>query len=957
MVSLRALVMLAAGMLSCGVAAGDTVILNPVADNGIWEAAEGGISNGVGRHIFVGRADTGQARRALIRFDTSAIPVGSIINSVQLKVYMSRTTAPSTGVSVHRALASWGEGTSAAFGNEGAGAVATNGDATWTRRFHPSVSWTNVGGDFASAASATTAVGGTGTYTFASAALAADVQAWVDNPTSNLGWLLKGDETDSHTAKRFDSREGPVPPQLIVNFTPGVATGVCCLNSGNSCQVMSPVDCAAQGGVYQGSGVPCGTNTCTPSSGACCLPTGACITTTSSTCVAQGGTYKGDNTACSAGACPVTNLTPFVDALPIPAVAQPVTGQPGGAATYEIPIVRFSQQLHRDLPPTVLYGYAGQNPGPTIEARAGQPVAVTWRNDLRGPSGALLAHHDLAVETCMHGPAQWGDVPRTVTHLHGGRVDPLSDGPPEGTQLPGQASPVYDYPNGQSAATMWYHDHALGMTRLNVYMGLAGFYLIRDAQEEALGLPSGNYEVPLLIQDRSFSSDGSLRYPGMGQGGDHHFGEVMLVNGKVWPYMNVRRGKYRFRLLNGSNSRVLTLALTNGATMTQIGSDGGLLAAPITRASITLTPAERADIVVDFTNFAPGAEVLMLNSAPAPYPGTPGVGVVPNVMKFIVTEPVGGSGQVPAVLRTITPLAESSAAVTRTFMLERQVHPCMGFMWTINGLMWDDITEFPRYGNVEIWSFINNSGVVHPMHLHLVHFQVLDRQDFQMVSGQVVPTGSRIPAPPEERGWKDTVAASARQITRVIARFDGFGGTFPYHCHVLEHEDHEMMRQFTVTCWGDILGQPRDQTRGYGQTATITVDATGAGTLRYEWRRAGQALVNGPTPWGSVISGATSSVLTISDLRPEDDGGYVCIVRDECGPMTTRTARLTISPRCDADLNQDGNADQDDVAYLVSVVAGGPNPTGRDPDFNRDGNVDQDDVWALIDVIAGGACP
>jgi spore coat protein A len=939
-------------------ARGDVVTLPAVDDNTLYEDPDGTVSNGLGEHMFVGRSGSTQRHRALVRFDFSAIPPGSIINSVSLKLYMSRTTSGLTTVTAHRLTASWGEGNSIGTGGQGGGGAVTPNDATWIHRFWDNTFWSTPGGDFVAAPSAAVGVSGTGSYTWSGAGLVADVQAWVNTPASNFGWLLQGDETpDIRTSKRFETHESATPsqrPALIINFTPSFATGACCIGGG-ACQVMTPEQCAAAGGVYQGGGVSCLPNPCAPTGGACCLPTGTCLVTTADDCAARGGVYQGDDTACSGDLCPIV-LTPFVDELPRPGVAQPISGQPGGAAEYQISILRVAQQLHRDLPPTMVWGYNGTYPGPTIEARSGQPVTVTWVNDLRTATGAPLAHHDLAIDTCMHGPDTQGDTPRTVTHLHGGRVPAEFDGNPELTQLPGQASPPYLYPNGQSAGTLWYHDHALGITRLNVYLGLAGFYLIRDAQEDALGLPSGLYEVPLAIQDRSFRADGSLRYPQTDH--DHFFGDTMLVNGKVWPYMNVKRGKYRFRLLNGCNARVLTLALSDGGTISLIGNEGGLLAAPVTRSSITIAPGERADVVIDFASRAPGSEIILTNSAPAPFPGQPGVGVVPNVMKFIVQADTGGNpGPLPGTLRTITPLNPAQAAQQRTFNLEKVTHPCLGSMWMINGLLWDDITEFPRYGDVEIWSFVNKSGVVHPMHIHLVQFQVLDRQPFTITNGQVVITGPRVPVGADEGGWKDTVRANPMEITRVIARFDGFGGTFPYHCHVLEHEDHEMMRQFTVTCWGDITGQPRDRTAALGGTTLLTCDATGAGTLTYRWFKDGVPLADGLQGSGSVISGATAAYMTISNVRPGDAGRYRCDVRDECGLFSSRNAQVLVNPSCDPDLNLDGNADQDDVAYLVQAIAGGPNPANADLDFNRDGNADQDDVWKLIDVIAGGRCP
>ncbi len=189
--------------------------------------------------------------------------------------------------------------------------------------------------------------------------------------------------------------------------------------------------------------------------------------------------------------------------------------------------------------------------------------------------GELRTEHILPVDLCLHGPNMQGNTPRTVVHLHGGHVAAENDGYPEDTMLPGEEQTFF-YPNLQLPATVWFHDHALGITRLNVYMGLAGLFLIRDQFEADLGLPSGDFEIPLVIQDRSFNADGSLAYPAAWQ--DHFFGEYVLVNGKVWPYLEVRRGLYRFRLLNGSNSRVYTLSLSNGASFQQIGTDGGLAA-------------------------------------------------------------------------------------------------------------------------------------------------------------------------------------------------------------------------------------------------------------------------------------------------------------------------------------------------------------------------------------------
>jgi spore coat protein A len=314
----------------------------------------------------------------------------------------------------------------------------------------------------------------------------------------------------------------------------------------------------------------------------------------------------------------------------------------------------------------------------------GEPVTVTWINDLRDSLGVLRTQHFLPVDLCMDGPDSTGATPRTVAHLHGGHVPPEADGYPEDTFLPGEQD-TYLYENNQVPATLWYHDHALGITRLNVQMGLAGFYILRDAYENALVLPSGTYEIPIVIQDRSFNPDGSFVYPASWQ--DHFFGDKILVNGKVWPYLNVVRGKYRFRMLNGSNSRIYTLSLSTGDPFTVIGTDGGLLPAPVVRDTLTITPGERVDMVIDFANFSPGAEIVLTNSAPAPYPGTPGVGVVPDVLKFIVQGgPVGFTDPLPGTLRPVPPLHEEVAAEFRDFTLQKTTEPCAGSMWMINGL-------------------------------------------------------------------------------------------------------------------------------------------------------------------------------------------------------------------------------------------------------------------------------
>lgn len=787
-----------AALLASAVSA-DNISVNADRDNTLYVDFAGELSNGAGPNLFVGRNTAGEVRRALVRFNLDAVPPGSTINSVTLKLYMSRTRAGNEFVSVHRVTADWGEAGSVADGGGGQGGAAETGDATWQHRFYNTTYWAVPGGDYAVSASATTTVGATlSYYTWTSPQLAADVANWINNPGTNFGWIVIGNESTNTTAKRFESRESFDPtlvPRLSIDFTPPPGTGACCV-PGGYCYVTTPAGCAAFGGSYQGNGVECQTDPCGFVVGACCLPSGECISVNAADCTLQGGTYRGDGVPCGPGLCPVI-LTPFVDQLPTPPVAVPTSGTIGGTASYTITMNEFYQRLHRDLPDTRVWGYNFRFPGPTILASTGNPVTVTWVNDLRDEFNVLRTTHVLPVDFCLHGASV---EPRTVVHLHGGKVPASADGYPEDAFLPGQ-SLTYVYPNNQLPAMLWYHDHALGLTRLNVYMGLAGGYIVRDPIEQALNLPSGTNEIPLVIQDRSFNPDGSLYYPESWH--EHFFGDKILVNGKVWPFKYVNRGKYRFRVLNGCNSRTLTLALSNGASFKLIGLEGGLLAAPVTLTSITLGPAERADIIVDFAPFPANTEIILTNSAPAPYPGQAGVGVIPNVMKFIVTTTTGHTAAVPNSLRSFTPLPEASATRSRDFLLRQQPEPCAGSRWLINDLLWMDITEFPRFGETEIWSFVNASGVSHPMHMHLVHFQVLDRQNFDYVNGQVLPTGPRVPPPASEVGWKDTVMAHPFQITRVIARFDGYTGLFPYHCHILEHEDHEMMRQFRVVYLGD----------------------------------------------------------------------------------------------------------------------------------------------------------
>ncbi|HEX6290749.1 MAG TPA: multicopper oxidase domain-containing protein [Herpetosiphonaceae bacterium] len=505
-----------------------------------------------------------------------------------------------------------------------------------------------------------------------------------------------------------------------------------------------------------------------------------------------------------------TTLTKYLDPLPLPGVLQPV-GKAKGGSYYIVQMNQAIQQLHAQLAPTTVWGYNGLYPGPTLEARTNQPVTVKWINN-------LPAAHLLPVDTTLGGTNMGEPAVRTVVHLHGGHVPQAVDGYPEDAFVPG-GSATYIYPNAQHASTLWYHDHALGITRLNVYAGLAGFWLLRDAVEDSLNLPRRAYEIPIVIQDRAFNADGSLFYP---TGPDEHvesalpmpsivpefFGDTILVNGKVWPFLEVEPRRYRFRILNGSNSRFYNLAL-GGVTFRQIGSEGGLLPAPVDLTEILLAPGERADVLVDFAAYT-GQTLLMTNSAsdgpftglgndPPAEPATTG-----QIMQFRVTRPLQGSdtSSWPTTLPPFQYLSEASAVQERFLTLNEGEDDYGRLMLLIDNKGWHEVSEYPVLGTTEIWSFANVTPDTHPIHLHLVQFQILDRQQFNLKhyekTGKVVFIGPRMPPDANERGWKDTARMNPGEVTRIIMRFEDYTGFYPYHCHILEHEDHEMMRQFQV---------------------------------------------------------------------------------------------------------------------------------------------------------------
>ncbi|MGC2657349.1 MAG: multicopper oxidase [Bryobacteraceae bacterium] len=489
-------------------------------------------------------------------------------------------------------------------------------------------------------------------------------------------------------------------------------------------------------------------------------------------------------------------LSKFVDCLSLPPIAQPtgmrsVPSDPESKAPlYRLSMRQMERKIHRDLPPTKMWGFDSISPGPTMEAKSGQPVFVEWVNELPD-------RHFLPIDYSIHGADFGKPEVRTVVHLHGARVPPQSDGYPENWYTSGKSMFSF-YPNLQDATALWYHDHAMGITRLNIFAGLFGFYLLRDDAESALNLPTGKYEIPLALYDRSFRADGQLYYPVSDIPAkpwiSEFFGDAILANGTLFPYLDVEAHRYRFRLLNASNSRFLYLSLSNEQEAWQIGADQGLLAAPVSLKRLTLAPGERADVVIDFKNQM-GQRILLRSDN---Y----------TILQFRVASSPGVEGNgIPAKLRTISKIEEKEAVRTRLLTLEGggdSDDPTSIFQpMLLNGTYWHQpVTENPTLHTTEIWSFINLTDDSHPIHLHLVRFQVLDRRPFDLFTylneRKLMYTAAAIPPDPNELGWKDTVRADPGMVTRIIIRFEGFAGRYVWHCHVLEHEDYEMMRPYDV---------------------------------------------------------------------------------------------------------------------------------------------------------------
>jgi FtsP/CotA-like multicopper oxidase with cupredoxin domain len=470
--------------------------------------------------------------------------------------------------------------------------------------------------------------------------------------------------------------------------------------------------------------------------------------------------------------------------LPIPPVLEPVEST-AEMDRYEMVQMETDAEI---LPGVVtrLWAYNGVFPGPTIESRRGRHVTVSHRNELPVP---------------------------TVVHLHGGRTPAASDGYPTDLVLPeGWSEPVqhghggqvmtddratvtnvqrdYGFPLDQRATMLWYHDHRMDFTAPAIWRGLAGLHFVRDGVEDDLGLPSGDHEVPLMIADRAFDAEGQLAYPSLdpsltGEVGVTEpftagvLGDVVLVNGAPWPEHEVDSGLYRLRILNGSNARhyELEAVAENGRRLplVQIGADQGLLAAPVRHERLPIAPAERYDLLIDFSDVPLGSTVLLSNRF--------GEGRTADVMRFRVVR-AGVSAPIPETLADDLPEWERSEAAVVRDLAFRAGRMNGRHGWLIDGLPFDpnrtDVTA--RLGDIEVWRLI--ADVHHPIHLHLVGFRVLSR-------------GGGDPLP-HDAGLKDTISLRPGESAEIITRFDGYRGRYLFHCHNAEHEDMGMMANLEV---------------------------------------------------------------------------------------------------------------------------------------------------------------
>ncbi len=421
----------------------------------------------------------------------------------------------------------------------------------------------------------------------------------------------------------------------------------------------------------------------------------------------------------------------------------------------------------------------GEGPvGPTVRARTGERASILLRNELPVP---------------------------TIAHWHGLRPPEAADGHPR-LAVGSGGTYRYDFEVSDRAALYWYHPHPHRDTARQSYYGLVGLFVVRDEIEDALGLPGGDREIPVVLQDKRMDAEDRLRFDVVGHDLMEGFlGDAAFVNGVLSPRVEVVSGLYRLRVLNGSTSRIYRLGLSNGRPMLLIGTDGGLLEAPVEVPWVELGVGERVDLLVDLAGVAAGRSVLLESRAFTPPGGMgrmggrmgrmgPGMGggmgggglpqgAPMELLELAVTREVRETARVPSSLAPLPRLAAADAARERVFRFESLM-----MRHTINGRTFEmmRVDERVRFGDTEVWTFLNDGPFPHPVHMHAVHFQVLRR------------SGGRAAVLPWERGWKDTVLVHPGERVEVIARFDTHRGLFLMHCHNMVHEDAGMMMNFLI---------------------------------------------------------------------------------------------------------------------------------------------------------------
>jgi FtsP/CotA-like multicopper oxidase with cupredoxin domain len=580
-------------------------------------------------------------------------------------------------------------------------------------------------------------------------------------------------------------------------------------------------------------------------------------------------------TTTTPGVAPHYGLTKFLDPLRIPPVIRPHSWWHQEEIT--IRMTRAGVRLHSQLPFTTVWAYEGQFPGPTIEVRSGKKLRVAWSNDIEGaipldgvtspiaqanvpgyrnPDGSLRDGHKL-----IEGVA---DLPSwTVVHLHGAMTNGGNDGWAHNATLRGHAQ-LAEYPNDQPSTALWYHDHAMAVTRFNVHAGLTGMYVIRDEEEDGLDLPGGDHEIPLIITDRNLDTDpvtGALTGRLLFKPAEVAPGVVIpftgpfnLVNGVIWPHLDVDARWYRFRVLNAANSRFYALNLVDDAGVVHndavrvIGTDGGLLPAPapVPDSGLVLAPAERVDVLIDFSAFK-GRHLRLTNTnVPAGGP------VEPDLMEFRVeNRDRDDSFELPSTLSTsyvrlrhgttvpedhdhvfvaLVPPGSAGEAHPQLWELQEVDEPPAQFpaegviqvtdpaggevrTFRMVARLFDETTTFfVDHGRWAVWNFIHLGGPTHPMHIHMSQFQILSRRAYALAGGNVpgfdVPAGgTTAPLPAQgdgppiqkyEEGWRDVFQVRPGEWITVAGHFTGATGEFMYHCHILDHEDEGMMRPFVV---------------------------------------------------------------------------------------------------------------------------------------------------------------